>query len=97
MTAIILNISWFQPISMTKKLFWEDPYMTECTAKVTSVEGRKVKLDQTIFFAFCGGQESDKGTIGGINVLTATKLGDRENMNWKKNLTSWLAMKSMFS
>ncbi|MCM2325509.1 MAG: alanyl-tRNA editing protein [Candidatus Woesearchaeota archaeon] len=65
---------------MTQKIFWEDPYQVECTAKVTSIEGKKVKLDKTIFFAFCGGQESDSGTIDGINVVTATKLGDKENI-----------------
>ena len=38
------------------KLFWDDPYMTECDAKVVSIDGTKVKLDRTIFFAFSGGQ-----------------------------------------
>ena len=65
---------------MTKKLFWEDPYQTECKAKVTSIEENKVKLDQTIFFAFSGGQASDEGTINGIKVLNATKEGDKENI-----------------
>jgi len=64
----------------TKKLFWEDPYQMECKAKVTSIEGNKVKLDQTIFFAFSGGQQSDSGTINGINVLQAVKQGDKENI-----------------
>src|SRR3989338_1805732 len=65
---------------MTKKLFWEDPYQTECTAKVTSIDNNKVKLDQTIFYAFSGGQLSDEGTIGGIKVLEAKKEGDKENI-----------------
>ena len=65
---------------MTTKLFWQDPYKTECTSTVTSVVGTKVKLDQTIFFAFSGGQESDQGTIGGIKVLEAVKQGDKENI-----------------
>lgn len=65
---------------MTKKLFWEDPYQMECSAKVTSIIGNKVKLDQTIFFAFSGGQASDEGTIGGIKVLDAIKQGDKENI-----------------
>ncbi|PIN74550.1 alanyl-tRNA editing protein [Candidatus Woesearchaeota archaeon CG10_big_fil_rev_8_21_14_0_10_37_12] len=63
---------------MTKKLFWQDPYLTECQAKVTSIDGRNVKLDQTIFFAFSGGQQSDSGTINGINVIEAVKQGDKE-------------------
>ncbi|MDP3734393.1 MAG: alanyl-tRNA editing protein [Nanoarchaeota archaeon] len=65
---------------MTKKLFWQNPYLTECKAKVVSIAGNKVKLDQTIFFAFSGGQESDHGTIGGINVISAVKQGDKESI-----------------
>ena len=60
---------------MTKKLFWDDPYLTECTAKVTAINGTKVKLDQTIFYAFSGGQLSDEGTIGGLKVIEARKEG----------------------
>ena len=47
---------------------------------VTAIDGNKIKLDQTIFFAFSGGQESDEGTIGGIKVLEAIKQGDKENI-----------------
>ena len=65
---------------MTLKLFWQDPYQTECTATVTEIEGHKIKLDQTVFFAFSGGQESDEGTIAGIRVVEAVKRGDRENI-----------------
>ena len=65
---------------MTKKLFWEDPYKTECNATVSSINGNKVKLDQTIFFAFSGGQESDEGTIADIKVINALKEGDKENI-----------------
>ncbi len=60
---------------MTKKLFWEDPYQTECEAKVVEIEGKKVRLDKTIFYAFSGGQASDKGKIGGIEVKEAIKEG----------------------
>lgn len=64
----------------TLKLFWQDPYLTECSATVTAIAGNKIKLDQTVFFAFSGGQESDEGTIGGIKVLQAVKQGDKENI-----------------
>ena len=63
---------------MVIKLFWKDPYMKECYAKVTAIEGNKVWLDQTIFFAFSGGQASDKGAINGINVLEAVKRSEDE-------------------
>ncbi len=64
----------------TRKLFWEDPYLTECTAIVTEINVNVVKLDQTIFFAFSGGQATDSGTIGGINVSEAIKQGDKETV-----------------
>ncbi len=59
-----------------RKLFWKDPYKKECRAKVKKIDGRKVVLNQSIFFAFSGGQTSDKGTIGGIEVEKAEKDKD---------------------
>ena len=59
-----------------RKLFWEDPYLKECAATVESVNGNEVRLSQSIFFAFSGGQESDSGTIGGILVKEARKEAD---------------------
>jgi Ser-tRNA(Ala) deacylase AlaX len=56
---------------MTKKLFWDDPYLTECNATVTKVEEGRVWLDQTCFFAFSGGQASDSGSINSIPVKEA--------------------------
>ncbi|WP_371361584.1 hypothetical protein SRRS_29480 [Sporomusa rhizae] len=55
------------------KIFWEDPYLTELDAKVTSVENDYITVDRTIAFAFSGGQESDTGTIGGLKILNAEK------------------------
>ena len=60
---------------MLQKLFWNDPYACEIQAKIEAVEGDCVYLDQTIFYAFSGGQESDVGTIGNIEVLDAMKEG----------------------
>ncbi len=56
---------------MTRKVFWEDPYLTELEARVTGVEGDEITVDRTIFFALSGGQESDHGTIGGRPVRQA--------------------------
>ncbi len=56
---------------MTKKLFYQDPYMTKCEAIVVNVIGLEVTLDQTCFFAFAGGQASDSGSINGIPVKEA--------------------------
>ena len=58
-----------------KKVFWEDPYLTELEAKVTSINNNTITLDQTIAFAFSGGQQSDSGTIVGFQILEAKKEG----------------------
>lgn len=52
----------------TKRLFYDDPYLKECRARVRKVDGNKVWLDQTLFFAFSGGQESDSGKVNGISL-----------------------------
>ncbi|HVN70425.1 MAG TPA: alanyl-tRNA editing protein [Desulfomonilia bacterium] len=58
-----------------EKIFWEDPYLVELQAEVTSVAGDIITLDRTIFYAASGGQESDTGTIGGLKVIAAEKKG----------------------
>jgi Ser-tRNA(Ala) deacylase AlaX len=58
---------------MTRKLFWDDPYLTELDTTVATVAGDQVTVDSTIFFAFAGGQESDAGSIAGLPVLEARK------------------------
>lgn len=60
---------------MVKKIFWQDPYLTELDTTVQSVNGNRITLNETIFYAFSGGQESDWGTIGGHEVLEAKKEG----------------------
>ncbi|QKE75849.1 alanyl-tRNA editing protein [Arthrobacter citreus] len=58
-----------------KKLFWNDPYLSKTTAIVTKVDGLMVKLNQTIIYAFSGGQQSDSGKIGNYEVIDAKKDG----------------------
>ena len=60
---------------MVKKVFWEHPYATQWMTRVSTVEGNKVTLDETIFYAFSGGQERDTGSIAGKPVLDAHKDG----------------------
>src|SRR5689334_24444273 len=58
-----------------KKIFWVDPYRTELETTVTSVNGNIITLEETIAYAFSGGQQSDSGTINGFNILNAQKKG----------------------
>jgi Ser-tRNA(Ala) deacylase AlaX len=60
---------------MTKNLFWRDPYLTDLEATVTGVNGNEITVDQTIFYAFSGGQESDYGTFNDHRVIQARKEG----------------------
>ena len=57
---------------MTRKLYYEDQYLSEFSATVTelsSFHGKKaVLLDRTAFFPESGGQSSDRGFIGGCEV-----------------------------
>lgn len=59
----------------TRKRFWEDPYLTHLDTTVLAVDGQRVHIRETIFFASSGGQESDAGTLGGYPVLHADKEG----------------------
>lgn len=61
---------------MTKKMFWLDPYRTELETTIQTVNSNKITVNETIFYAFSGGQESDYGTIGNHKVLDAKKEGN---------------------
>lgn len=62
---------------MTKKLFWRDPYQVRLETVVAAVDDDWVTLSETIIYAFSGGQESDRGTIAGYEVLEARKEGSK--------------------
>lgn len=47
----------------TKKIYDNEPYSTDFTAQVMSVDGDKVILDRTLFFPEEGGQTCDRGYI----------------------------------
>ena len=61
---------------MTRRLFWEDMYAKEFDAKVVSVSGARVVLDQTAFNPRGGGLVSDVGTLDGKRVLEVVKEGE---------------------
>lgn len=62
---------------MTRKLYWDQPYSQEFTARVVSIDGNKVELDQTLFYPRGGGVAFDTGNLQGLKVVETTKDGDR--------------------
>lgn len=56
---------------MLRKIFWLDAYRTAHKTRIAGVDNQWVRLEETIFFAFSGGQESDAGTVAGHPVLAA--------------------------
>jgi alanyl-tRNA synthetase len=61
---------------MTRLLYLEDPYLKEFRAKIVSLDGEWIGLDQTAFYPGGGGQENDLGWIGGKEVKGIRK-GER--------------------
>jgi misacylated tRNA(Ala) deacylase len=62
---------------LTKKLFWEQPYSQEFTAKIVGSEGSRVELDQTLFYPGGGGVSFDTGVLGSTKVVETSKDGDK--------------------
>lgn len=58
---------------MTEKLFYKDPYLSQCEAEVEDIINKDDKilvvLDRTPFYPEGGGQPSDIGEINGVKVL----------------------------
>jgi len=58
---------------LTRKLFWDDMYLKEFTAKVASIEGNQIVLDQTAFNPRGGGLVGDMGWINELRVVDTIK------------------------
>jgi len=58
-----------------EKIFRENPCLSEIDAELTSVEKSIVILNRTVAYPFSGGQQSDSGTIGVFEILSADKNG----------------------
>jgi alanyl-tRNA synthetase len=67
-------------VSLTYKLYYDDPYQREFTARVVerlTLGGRPaVVLDRTAFYPTSGGQPGDRGTLNGVAVLDVSERED---------------------
>lgn len=64
---------------MTERLYYNDSYLTEFRANVTSVgpDRMHIYLDRTAFYPSSGGQPADRGTLGGKPVADVVDEEDR--------------------
>ena len=61
---------------LTEKLYWRDMYLKEFDARIETVNGNRVILDQTAFNPRGGGLVSDTGTLAGARVSEVVKEGE---------------------
>jgi len=61
---------------VTDLLYLRDAYLRSFTASVVGVDGGRVSLDRTAFYATGGGQPHDTGSLAGLRVTDVRKDGD---------------------
>ncbi|MBM3727485.1 MAG: phosphoesterase [Acidobacteria bacterium] len=62
---------------MTERLYYQDSYQREFTARVVGAEGDRIYLDRTAFYPESGGQPWDLGSFAGVPVLEVLDQDDR--------------------
>jgi misacylated tRNA(Ala) deacylase len=68
---------------MTELLYHTDSYLREFEAQVVAVDGQRVALDRTAFYATGGGQPHDTGTLSaGQRVWQVTEVRREGELAW---------------
>ncbi|MCI4345733.1 MAG: alanine--tRNA ligase [Thermoplasmata archaeon] len=62
-------------VPATKVEYYTDPYTTDFRAKVLFSEGEHVVLDKTYFYPTGGGQITDTGHLGDLEVTDVSRVG----------------------
>ncbi len=66
----------------SQELFRDDATLAQCSATVTAVDGRGLRLDRTVFYPLGGGQAGDRGEFeladGGVLVIADTRKGEAQ-------------------
>ena len=62
-----------------RKVFWDNPYQTRLLTTVAAVNRNEIVFNETIAYTFSGGQESDRATVNGIEILSSRK-DDQEHL-----------------
>jgi Ser-tRNA(Ala) deacylase AlaX len=64
---------------MTELLYQKDSYLREIEASVTSVDGKSVEFDHTIFYPASGGQMCDTGTVtNGDDIFSIISVSKKD-------------------
>lgn len=68
----------FDTAAHTKKLYYQDQYMTSSSARIVGIDEGCIALDQTVLYPEGGGQESDTGLLetpfGTLHIMAAKLL-----------------------
>lgn len=65
----------------TIKLYQQNVYQKECSARILSITDERILLDQTVFFPTGGGQSCDLGTINGLEVM---EVFEEQELVWHR-------------
>ena len=75
---------------MTKDLFRQDAYLSECSATVTAITAQGVVLDRSVFYPLGGGQAGDSGVLvrpdGSELAIVDTRKGKADDGSFTEEI-----------